>query len=53
MPNDSRVVPRSPRECSAIADLLFDITDDRALWTLGDGEDIPDVQCSFLAAVDE
>jgi hypothetical protein len=53
MSNDRRIVPRSPSESSTIPNLLLEVTNDGPLWTLGDGEDVPDVQSRFPAAVDE
>jgi len=53
MSDDGRVVPRRPGKRPTVSDLLLDVADDRALGHVGEGENVPDGERRFLAAVDK
>lgn len=51
--DDSSVVPRRPRERTAVADLLLQVADDGTFGALREGKDVADGKRRLLAAVDE
>ena len=53
MSNNSRVVARSTRKRTAIADLLLDVAHDRSFGELREREDVPNGERGLLAAVDK
>ena len=53
MTNNGGVVARGASERAAVAHLLLNVTDNRTLRALGDGENIADGELGLLTAVDE